>query len=119
MGFVALDRGLASEGAEQHSVWTGGSHPTSLLLHELAHELAHQGAGQPEKSLPLRELEAEATSFVVAAILGLESVGARDYLLTYAVGTDELRAALSSVQHLTRRVLAVVAPDERPALAVA
>ena len=79
-----------------------------MLLHELAHELAHHGEAQQAKPLGQRELEAEASSYVVAAALGLENVGSRDYLLTYAVSPDQLRVSLATIQGLVRRVLAVV-----------
>ncbi len=84
------------------------------LLHELVHELAHHGEGQREKSRQVRELEAEASAFVVAATLGLESVGTRDYLLTYKVSAEDLRRALGSIQRLVRQVLAIVAPEAEP-----
>jgi hypothetical protein len=80
------------------------------LLHELAHELAHQGEGQRDKPMPVRELEAEASAYVVAGVLGLESVGSRDYLLVRHIGPAELRAALATIQGLVKKVLAVVEP---------
>jgi hypothetical protein len=80
------------------------------LLHEFAHELAHQGEERRAKPLAARELEAEATAFVVAAVLELESIGSRDYLLLYQIGPTELKASLVTIQGLVRRVLAVVEP---------
>jgi hypothetical protein len=46
----------------------------------------------------------------VAAVLGLEGVGSRDYLLTYRIGPAELKAALMTITGLVKKVLAVVEP---------
>jgi hypothetical protein len=82
------------------------------LLHELAHELAGRGEGPQAKPLAVRELEAEATACVVAGVLGMESVGTRDCLLTDQIGPAELTAALATIQGLVRKVLAVVEPTK-------
>lgn len=79
-----------------------------VLLHELAHELAHKNEAQQAKPVSQRELEAEAVSFVVAGVLGLENVGSRDYLLTYGISAEELRGSLGTIQSLVRQVLRVV-----------
>ena len=62
-----------------------------------------------EMPVRVREREAEATTFVVAAVLGLHAVGARDYPPMYAVEPTELRGALETIQRLTRRVPEIVA----------
>jgi hypothetical protein len=80
------------------------------LLHELGHELSHRGEAQQAKPLAVRELEAEVTAYVVAAALGLESVGSHDYPLTYRIGPTEPKAALTTISGLVKRVLAVVEP---------
>jgi hypothetical protein len=84
-----------------------------VLLHELAHELAHKSEAQQAKPVAQRELEAEAVSFVVAGVLGLENVGSRDYLLTYGISSEELRSSLGTIQSLVRQVLRVVQVEEQ------
>jgi hypothetical protein len=81
-----------------------------VLLHELAHELAHHQQQRDQKMTGQRELEAESTAFVVAAVLGLEIPSSRDYLLSWQGTADELRASLSAIQQLVRRMLAIVGP---------
>ncbi len=84
-----------------------------VLLHELCHELAHQGEGQQEKPVEQREFEAESGAAVVAHVLGLEHPTAADYLLSWQATPETLRASLTTVQGLTRKVLAIVQePDE-------
>lgn len=70
--------------------------------------MAHQGGDQREKPVAQRELEAEGVSYAVVA-LGLENPGSRDDLLQHEVTADELRASLSAIRALARRVLAIVA----------
>jgi hypothetical protein len=79
-----------------------------VLAHELCHELAHQGDGAGEKPRQVRELEAEATAFVVGTALGVESPFSADYLLSHGVDAAALRSALTTVQRLARAVLAIV-----------
>ena len=79
-----------------------------VLLHELCHELAHHGGEQEAKPVGQRELEAESVAFVVAAALGIDGGFARDYLLSYKITADDLRASLGTIRQLVRRVLAVV-----------
>jgi hypothetical protein len=79
-----------------------------VLVHELTHELAHQGEGQQAKTVEQREFEAEATTYVVAAALGLEQPHSADYLLSYRATAETLRASLGTIQGLVRKVLAVV-----------
>ena len=83
-----------------------------VLLHEVTHEVEHAGATGDVKPRHLRELEAEATAFTVAAVMGIESPFASDYLVGYQVTAEDLKASLATVARLVRTVLAIVAPDE-------
>lgn len=87
----------------------GSRQKTLGRLHELVHAVAHDRVAREEKPVRVREREAEATTFVVGAVLGLDAVGARDYLLTYRIEPAQLRGALATIQRLTRRVLEIVA----------
>lgn len=72
-----------------------------VLIHELAHGLArHQATGF---SVAQRELEAESTSFVVAAIVGLEHPFASDDPLSYPITPEVLTASLAIIQRLVRQ----------------
>ncbi len=84
----------------------------AVLLHELAHEVAHRGEAQRAKPVALRELEAESTAFVVGAALGLDILHSRDYLLGHGLDAAALRASLTTIQSLTRRVLTIVGEVE-------
>jgi|GEM_PF-3821589 len=90
-----------------------------VLLHELAHEIAHQGEGQLAKSVAQREFEAESTSFVAAAALGLHHPTAADYLLAHDATAEGLRQSLGTIQTLVRRVIAIVRPVEREEVPIA
>lgn len=74
----------------------------------MTHELAHRGEAQRAKPVALRELEAESTAYVVAAVLGLEIPHSPDYLLGYGLDAAALRASLGTIQTLARQVPAVV-----------
>jgi uncharacterized protein DUF955 len=79
-----------------------------VALHELGHELAHRAEEQRQKPIAQREREAEATSFVVAAALGLDNVGSRDYLLQYQATPEQVRQSLGTIQALSRHILAII-----------
>ncbi len=84
----------------------------AVLLHELAHELAHRGEAQRAKQVALRELEAEGAAYVVGAALGLDIPHSSDYLLAYGLDAAALRAALGTIQALSRRLLVIVGESE-------
>lgn len=77
-----------------------------VLVHEIAHELLHQGDQKGLKPKVVRELEAEATAFVVCQAIGLEedSAGA-DYIHLYQGDAQLLMASLSSIQKASSQIL--------------
>ncbi len=99
-GAIFIRRGLDSR------------HRLAVLLHEAAHELAHRGEAQRAKPVALRELEAESTAYVVGAVLGLDIPHSSDYLLAYGLDAAALRAALGTIQTLSRRLLDIVGESE-------
>ena len=97
-----------------------------VLLHELAHMLGHvaplsdliRSMGGDADAVTARkreaEFEAEAAAFTVAAILGLEHPGARDYLLHYQASPDVLSRHLGAIQRLVQQMLRVLGIVEGP-----
>jgi hypothetical protein len=81
------------------------------LLHELAHELGHKATDEA-KPQTLRELEAEATAYVVARALGLEIPTSRDYVLSWRGSAVELKASMQAIQGLVRASLTIVRTED-------
>lgn len=79
------------------------------LAHEIAHELLHKGADRG--TLQQRELEAEATAYVVLAHFGMSS-GSRFYLHNYGVTGEMLTASLQIIAGASRQIIEQI---ERPA----
>lgn len=82
----------------------------AVLVHEVAHELLHQNDNRPEalkKSRAQRELEAEATAYVVMHHFGIQHVAAL-YLATYAVSGEQLRSALETISTTVKTILEAV-----------
>jgi len=83
-----------------------------VLAHEVSHELAHHGDESDGTSRQIRELEAESVAFVVGRVLGVDNPFSADYLINYGIEPEALKAALTTVQRLVRRVVAIIAPDD-------
>lgn len=82
----------------------------ATLLHEWAHALLHfdeTGRGLPRG---VKELEAEAVAYAVGTRLGLEMVGARDYILSWAgrEAQDLLREVLPRLYRAVEAILGQV-----------
>jgi antirestriction protein ArdC len=82
----------------------------ATIIHEAAHELLHQGENRSEaktKTRSQRELEAEATAYVVMRHFGIEHV-ASNYLATYNVDGEQLRDSLETISGAAKRLIAAV-----------
>jgi len=80
------------------------------VAHELGHEVLHQRENRSEakaKTRGQRELEAEATAYVVMRHFGIEHV-ASNYLATYNVDGDQLRDSLETISGAAKRLIAAV-----------
>jgi hypothetical protein len=76
-----------------------------VLAHEWAHELLHRGEERPA-SRDIRELEAQAVSFVVCEAVGLESLAATvDYIHLYRGDRQALAASLDRIQRTATRII--------------
>ena len=77
-----------------------------ILVHEIAHELLHQGDNKGCKPRAVRELEAEATAYVVCEAIGLaDCSAASDYIQLYQGDSKLMMASLSSIQKASAMIL--------------
>lgn len=97
----------------------GPAERAAVLVHELAHCLLHFGESH-RPNLKQRELEAEATAYVVAHHFGLE-LESNFYLASYGVKAADLLESLPIIQKTAHEIIQAVAVDERkePATAAA
>jgi len=115
-------RGSSSGGRIALAPGMGSRERVQVLIHEAVHELGghhtEEGRAKGRRALEL-ELEAEATTFVVCAVLGLDAPTAADYLLNWEGDAATLRASLGTIQRLTKAMLGVIRPDHGRQLAAA
>lgn len=93
---IASACGLSSGGAVKIIASMTGQERFHVLAHELAHELLHDPQKRIELSRKVKELEAEATAFVVGRHFGLESK-APTYLALYRVEEVDIIASLDRI----------------------
>ncbi len=82
------------------------------LVHEWAHVLAHFGDERQHTTKKQRELEAEATAYVVCRLSGIEHPFSRDYLLSYGCDPEYLRESLERIQKLSRQMAEAMSVEE-------
>lgn len=73
------------------------------VAHELAHELLHW-KGEEKTTKQQRELEAEATAYVVLSHFGMQS-GSRFYLTGYGITGEMLQASMQTIAATARRII--------------
>ncbi len=71
----------------------------ATLAHELAHELLHRSADRQQLSKTVKELEAEAVSYVVSKSVGLENSleQSTDYIQLYSGDSEQLMKSLDRI----------------------
>ena len=89
----------------------------AVLLHEFVHEIEHQTEDTAAKTRGQRELEAESVTYVVLAVHGIEIPTSPDYVLTWDGTVEQLRASMSTIQRLVRRVLSMI--EDTPSMSLA
>ena len=91
----------------------------ATLLHETAHSWCYFGETAKDKSNTQCELESEASAWVVMHRLGLEYPFSADYLKSFGIKPDDLRASLTVIGGISKRLLALVEDDgdEQPRIA--
>lgn len=78
----------------------------AVLAHELAHELLHRTERRKETTRKIRELEAEAVSFVVCKAAGIEALGhSVDYIQLYSGDKDLLMQSLEHIQRVASEII--------------
>lgn len=81
----------------------------AVLVHELAHELLHRTERRKETTRRVRELEAEAVSYVVSKAAGLEGLAhSSDYIQLYAGDKQLLLSSLSHIQRVASDIIAAL-----------
>jgi antirestriction protein ArdC len=82
----------------------------AVIVHEAVHEILHQGDKRAEakaKTRSQRELEAEATAYVVMRHFGIEHV-ASNYLATYNVDGEQLKDSLETISSAAKCLIAAI-----------
>ncbi len=82
----------------------------AVLIHEISHCLLHFGESKP--NLKQRELEAEATSFVVASHFGLNPES-KFYLAAYGVKASDLLESLPVIQTTAAQIISACATNSQ------
>jgi hypothetical protein len=82
----------------------------AVLIHEISHCLLHFGESKP--NLKQRELEAEATSFVVASHFGLNPQS-KFYLAAYGVKASDLLESLPVIQTTAAQIISACATNSQ------
>jgi antirestriction protein ArdC len=78
----------------------------TVLAHELGHELLHRSERRNETTRKIRELEAEAVSFVVSRAIGLEGIGrSADYIQLYNGDKELLLESLDHIQKVASSII--------------
>ena len=84
-----------------------------VLLHEISHEKLHWGPNREEakaESRRQRELEAEATAYVVMRYFGIDHV-ASNYLATYNIDGEQLKQSLQTISATAKFLIATIDPQ--------
>jgi hypothetical protein len=110
-------KGYASENCKRITLSNSltASDRAAVLIHEISHCLLHFGESKP--NLKQRELEAEATSFVVASHFGLNPES-KFYLASYGVKASDLLESLPVIQHTAAQIISACATNNQQATGV-
>ena len=85
----------------------------SVLVHELAHELLHRDKDKISSNRSVREIEAEAVSFVVSEAIGLHTgTASSDYVQIYNGDKKMLFESLERIQKTASGILGAVMADK-------
>jgi hypothetical protein len=82
-----------------------GNNKFLTLIHEVAHTRLHFGPDRASLTTGLKECQAEAVAYVVAAYFGLESPISADYLLNWGNDSDTLKANLKPVIRASQTII--------------
>ena len=77
---------------------------TKTLVHEIAHELMHKGKKKLQNRA-IKELEAEAVSWVVARHFGLENLNCPNYISLFKLNSDEIFAHMERIRDTAHKII--------------
>ncbi len=76
------------------------------LIHEYCHEILHHGSENQETyTRPVREVQAEACSFIVGHYLGLKNPFSSDYILNWVETKEELKENLEIIIKASNQII--------------
>jgi len=84
----------------------------ATLLHEAAHSYCHYGETAKDKTTAQCELESEAAAWVVMRQIGLDYPFSSDYLKAFGIKPDDLRASLTVIGGISKRLLKLLDDDQ-------
>jgi len=86
----------------------------STLVHELAHSLIHRDLQAKQLDRKIKEIEAEAISYVVCSAIDLELNSAHaDYLQLYQGDKEKLLNSLARIQMVAAEILEAITQENR------
>lgn len=88
-----------------------GSNKFLTLIHEYAHELLHKGEDAKQLPTETKELQAEATTFIVAKYLGLESPVSKDYLKNWKATPKTLMEELNLILKASKTIINLLSKE--------
>jgi len=80
------------------------------LIHELAHELLHE---ESKEAKQIKEMQAEAVSYVVGQYLGLNNPYSSDYIQCFGNTVEELKQNLQIIIKTSREVIEIYEGKEK------
>ena len=91
-----------------------------VLIHEFAHEIMHKGSENRLLPRGIKECQAEATAYIVAASFGIESNISSDYLINWGNTSETLKSNLTEVVKASQIIINCLSsadsqvPDNQP-----
>ena len=79
---------------------------TKTLIHELVHELLHRQDCLLDK--PQKELEAEATGYIVAKYFGISNVNSPNYLVLFNYSSSEILGSVNRILDSAKIIIASI-----------
>jgi len=97
-----------------------GNNKFLVLIHEFAHEILHKGSENRLLPRGIKECQAEATAYIVAASFGIESNISSDYLINWGNTAETLKSNLTEVVKASQLIINCLSsadsqvPDNQP-----
>lgn len=105
-------QGLSKGGEININSEIDGSNKFLTLIHEYAHELLHKTDDTRNLPVETKELQAEATTYIVAKYLGLESPVSKDYLKNWKATPKTLMEELNLIFKASQTIINLLSEEE-------